>query len=255
MSLTEDIIQEGDEDAGWNDDNYWLSEIQEPVIDQAAIEASQRELRNTVADTDIEHAVLAQEAYKDPAKRDNVTSQLGREYTYHQSFSDSENAFYTDKHSNLYHVSRGTQTGRGSDTLARDLYSDVGVATGRQLLGGGFDSRVKRARTALARASRAFPNHKNVFVGHSLGGTVSRSLVNQVRGSRGVFFNPGVGVASDGLKNESQKTFRTLGDAVSVMSYLHDSGSVRKHVPKIKASGNPFAALLSPHDIEQFKLN
>ena len=163
-----------------------------------------------------DYANLAQEVYLKPD--DRIKTFKG--YTYNEKLSDDENAMYWNNDTrHALHVSRGSET--KGDWLLTDPLLGIGL----------YDStsRAKRdikSHKALRERYGQYADYTNI--GHSLGGTIARTLANKFN-NHAVTYDKGSGIPSSSdyaaadscHKNPNQKKcnqvhLRTKQDIVSM---------------------------------------
>lgn len=130
-------------------------------------------------------------------------------------------------------------THRGSTRVLKDwIQTDVPLAFGFLEKTG----RYKQAKSTLDMVKEKYPEYKKINVGHSLGGSLSRTT----GGDENISFNPGIGLGDVGRKiKPNEKIYRNQYDVVSSLSKLMFGDETSLSYPTV----NP----ISIHSIEGSK--
>jgi len=125
---------------------------------------------------------------------------------------------------------------------ARDIISDVALATGMRFL----DPRFRHAKKKTKKFNKKYKDSEKVVVGHSLGGSLSEYGVNQkhMKKTPIITFNKGAGLYDwNNTRLKNQTDVRTKQDLVSFTS-KYQRGGKTKQVRAKKNHRNAYGAHL-----------
>ena len=197
---------------------------------------------NTLDDDRKHHAFFAHAAY-DPKRKEVL------DYDRMDQHSTNDVSFYKQRGKNQYVIGiRGTQL-KGSKQSISDLKSDLAVLRNKGI------ERVSTVQPLIERFLRANPNAKVNITGHSLGGSTSMQVFDNLKKKhkqlkKNYAFNPGVSTValargSKQGKNKMKQMAKDSRQVITVMDNDPVSKSIKaynaKNLATVKGAKGPLA--------------